>query len=214
MGAKSESKQIRSFMSLPSFPSLHIRVIRGKNLKLMKTRIGKIARLPHHIREELNQRLSNGIIGKEILTWLNELPETNKIMAELFGGRKITHQNLSEWRLDAYAEWVNNRTGAAQWQDLLGHLEQLNEKRTGENGAAITNQLGSLVVYELGQALDHLHKMGDSAERWRIFNMLSRTFSRLRMDDCREKSIRLRDAKTARRKGQFKAIPTDANHKK
>ena len=180
----------------------------------MKTRIGKIARLPHHIREELNQRLSNGIIGKEILTWLNALPETQRIMAELFGGRKITHQNLSEWRLDAHAEWTANRTGAAQWQDLLGHLEQLTEKRTGENSAAISSHLGSLVVFELGQALDQLHKMGESAERSRIFNMLARTLSRLRMDDCREKRIQLREATAARRKGPFKTIPTRANDKK
>jgi len=203
-------------MSFWSFPSLHIRVIReirGQK-KPMKTRIGKIARLPHHIREELNQRLSNGVIGKQLLAWLNALPETQKIMAELFGGRKITHQNLSEWRLGAYAEWADHRNDAAQWRNLLERVEQLNEKRTGENGAAVTNHLGSLVVYELGQALDQLHKMEDSDERWRIFNMLSRTLSRLRMDDCREKRIRLWSKKEARRNGRFKTIPTDANHKK
>src|SRR5258708_10767416 len=109
----------------------------------MKTRVGKIARLPHHLREELNQRLSNGVIGKNLLTWLNALPETQKIMAELFGGRKITHQNLSEWRLGAYAEWATGRTDASQWRNLLEHVQQLNEKQLGETGSAITIHLGT-----------------------------------------------------------------------
>ena len=180
----------------------------------MKTHVGKIARLPHHLREELHQRLSNGVIGKDILAWLNALPEVQKIMAELFGGRQITHQNLSEWRHGGYAEWVANRTGPTQWQNFLEYVEELNQKRTDEKAPDITGYLGTVVLIELSQALDQLRDTEDSDERLKILRMISRTLSRLRMDDCREKRIQLWDSKAARRNGQSKAIPTPANLKK
>ena len=180
----------------------------------MKTRVGKIARLPYPIRGELNLRIANGVRGIDLVAWLKTLPEVQKVMAELFGGRSITHQNISEWRRGGYAEWAANRTDRAQWQDLLDHLEQLNQKRTLESGNDVTSHLGTLMVIELGQALDQLSRMKDSAERWKIFRMISRSLSRLRMDDCREKRIRLWDLKADRKNGQFQAIPTNANLKK
>ena len=42
------------------------------------SRIGKIARLPHDIREQLNRRLLDGQSGTEILQWVNELPQCRK----------------------------------------------------------------------------------------------------------------------------------------
>jgi len=39
------------------------------------TRTGKIARLPHHLREALNQRLADNIPGREITDWPNSLTE-------------------------------------------------------------------------------------------------------------------------------------------
>jgi len=164
----------------------------------MKTRIGKIARLPHNIREELNHRLSQGALGKDLIAWLNALPEVQKVMAELFGGTKITHQNISVWRHGGYSDWAETRTDRAQWQDLFDHLEELNQKRTVTGGVDVTSHLAALVVFELGQALDKLARMEDSDERWRIFRQISRSLSRLRMDDCREKRVRLWDLKAAR----------------
>ena len=58
----------------------------------MKTRVGKIARLPHDIREQLNQRLFNGALGPELMNWLNALPEVQQVLSDFFesspnGGR-------------------------------------------------------------------------------------------------------------------------------
>ncbi|MGO8696966.1 MAG: hypothetical protein ACLQVY_04515 [Limisphaerales bacterium] len=39
------------------------------------TRNGKIARLPLAIRQQLNQRLQNGELAQDLLSWLNHLPE-------------------------------------------------------------------------------------------------------------------------------------------
>ncbi len=74
-----------------------------------KNRRGKIARLPSRIREELNLRLDNGDPGPELLAWLNGLPEVQAILARQFGGRPIRQQNLSEWRLGGWQDWMQEQ---------------------------------------------------------------------------------------------------------
>jgi len=88
----------------------------------MKTRNGKIARLPPslqgkvlvagkergelEIREQLNARLDDGEPGNRLVEWLNSNPDVMKVMAEQFEGRPITENNLSEWRAGGYEEWL------------------------------------------------------------------------------------------------------------
>ena len=62
------------------------------------TRVGKIARLPRLIREQLNRRLEDGEPGVEALAWLNALPEVLTVLEKDFAGRPISVQNLSEWK--------------------------------------------------------------------------------------------------------------------
>jgi len=72
----------------------------------MKTRNGKIARLPIEIREQLNRRLADGEPGNRLVEWLNSNPDVMQVMMEHFEGRPITEGNLSEWRAGGYEEWV------------------------------------------------------------------------------------------------------------
>jgi hypothetical protein len=72
----------------------------------MKTRNGKIARLPLEIREQLNTRLADGEPGNRLVEWLNSNPDVMKVMAEQFDGRPINENNLSEWRAGGYEEWL------------------------------------------------------------------------------------------------------------
>ena len=72
----------------------------------MKTRRGKIARLPLAIREELNTRLRNGEEGKELVLWLNSLPAVQEVMAAQFKGKPVAECNLSRWRAGGYADWL------------------------------------------------------------------------------------------------------------
>jgi hypothetical protein len=72
----------------------------------MKTRRGKIARLPLAIRQELNSRLRNGEPGKDLVLWLNGLPAVQEIMAAQFQGKPIAECNLSRWRAGGYADWL------------------------------------------------------------------------------------------------------------
>src|SRR6266481_2497868 len=70
------------------------------------TRIGKIARLPHSLREQLNLRLHDHQPHKTILPWLNSLPEVIAILAAEFDSRPITKQNLSEWKHGGFRDWL------------------------------------------------------------------------------------------------------------
>ena len=72
----------------------------------MKARNGKIARIPHEIREQLNCRLADGEPGNRLVEWLNSIPAVMRVMAEQFEGRPITEGNLSEWRAGGYEEWL------------------------------------------------------------------------------------------------------------
>lgn len=67
---------------------------------------GKIAKLPDHIREQLNTRLRNGEPIVRLVAWLNTLPEVQATLAQHFSGRPIKRQNLAEWKEHSYKQWL------------------------------------------------------------------------------------------------------------
>ena len=72
-------------------------------------RTGKIARRPHHLRDQLNQRLHNGEPGVDLIQWLNSLPEVQALLAEHFNGVPISPQNLSEWNNGGFLDWLTTQ---------------------------------------------------------------------------------------------------------
>jgi hypothetical protein len=80
--------------------------------------VGKIARLPKHIRDQLNRRLEENHPTEGILPWLNALPEVQKILAAQFDGAPISHRNLSNWRLGGFQRWLQNQGPLAQLKQL------------------------------------------------------------------------------------------------
>jgi hypothetical protein len=83
------------------------------------TRNGKIARLPHAIREQLNQRIENGEQGIRLVEWLNTLPEVAKVLGTDFEGRPITEGNLTEWKNGGFRDWQSKQDAKAlieEWQ--------------------------------------------------------------------------------------------------
>ncbi|HSY17121.1 MAG TPA: hypothetical protein VK815_02250 [Candidatus Acidoferrales bacterium] len=84
------------------------------------TRTGKIARLPLGLREQLNQRLANGVPGVELVTWLNSLPKVKHVLAKDFEGREITESNLSDWKLGGFVEWQAHREALVSAQSFAG----------------------------------------------------------------------------------------------
>lgn len=101
-------------------------------------RNGKIARLPHEIREELNRRMRDGERGKQLLAWLNALPQTIEVVVRDFGGVAVSKQNLCEWRRGGFKEWQAR-------QELYG-------KKVGELAA----ESNGYAAAAGGQLMDHL----------------------------------------------------------
>ena len=101
------------------------------------TRVGKIARLPKAIRDEVNHRLLDGERAAPILEWLNEQPEVQAVLARWFAGRPINEQNLSQWRLGGFRHWVAHQYTSHQVLSLAELAHDL-APRTGRN---ITDQL-------------------------------------------------------------------------
>ena len=77
------------------------------------TRVGKIARLPFPIREQLNQRLQNNEPGPSILLWLNGLPKVRSVLKTQFEGRPVSPANLTHWRQGGYTDWLAHRQALA-----------------------------------------------------------------------------------------------------
>jgi hypothetical protein len=75
----------------------------------MATRNGKIANLPNDLREQLNLRLLEGEVGRELAAWLNALPEVQSVLGSQFSGSPISEVNLTHWRQGGYLQWLTER---------------------------------------------------------------------------------------------------------
>jgi hypothetical protein len=172
----------------------------------MTTRISKIARLPKIVRDELNQKIEDGHLTVALANWLNSLPEVQKILAEHFGGRLITHQNISDWRRTGYADWQLHREGRQHWWEIIEGARALNQAYDPSEGKDPTGHLGTILLVEVGQALNHLHGTQDPKERWKLLRLLSGALSRLRNDDTREKRLRLKQIQQLARAAKSPAV--------
>jgi hypothetical protein len=148
----------------------------------MKTRVGKIARLPHTIREQLNQRLADGESGKRVVRWLNELPEVQKIMAEQFAGQPVREQNISEWRKGGLVDWLRHQELRLRARLVVEQSDELGED---EGSVDLSESLAFLVVGELMRQTQALEEVKNANERWRKLREISRELSRIRRDDQR-----------------------------
>ena len=110
------------------------------------TRHGKIARLPHAIREQINRRLQNGDANKQTAEWLNTLPEVRSLLEAEFDGQPINEVNLSNWKLGGSRDWEAQQEAleavrrfgadaAAQLQKLRQLLADLVALRKGDQNA-------------------------------------------------------------------------------
>jgi hypothetical protein len=80
--------------------------------------VGKIARFPKEIRDQLNRRLENGDLASEILPWLNELSPVKTVLARHFAGASVTEQNLTNWRQGGFQRWLKKQEPLAAIQEL------------------------------------------------------------------------------------------------
>jgi hypothetical protein len=106
-----------------------------------RARKGKIARLPHTVREALNERLRDGLPCAEILSWLNSLRVVREILRKRFDGSPITKENISNWRHGGYAGWLENE----QTKEAIAIMAAACRDLGREEREALSDQL-SLVL--------------------------------------------------------------------
>jgi hypothetical protein len=129
---------------------------------MTNARKGKIARLPHSIRQELNTRLRDGVPGTDILQWVNELPEARSILADQFGGEPIKPQNLTDWRQGGYNDWLRGHEQYEQARQTTDHAQYICSSLGLDPSDALSVIItGHLVKLLSGEAsLDDLSKLG------------------------------------------------------
>jgi hypothetical protein len=157
------------------------------DLKPAGARVGKIARLPASIREQLNNRLFNGVLGKEIVSWLNALPEVNHIIAEQFARKPISENNLSEWRRGGYQDWLRQRetqTWTVQFTKKCLRMEPEDRLRYIE----------SLIAAEFVKELHALRETEHNDIRLRRLERLSRRFICIQKHHTLELQSKLQEA--------------------
>ena len=112
-------------------------------------RTSKITRLPETLREELNQRLRNGEPAHLILPWLNARPEVIALVEEHYGGNLISPQNLSDWNLGGYREWLTRQEMRESSQDFATEAPHL----TAAAGGSLLNPLTTAIHARYGALL-------------------------------------------------------------
>jgi len=142
----------------------------------MKTRIGKIARLPLEIREQLNHRLQNGETGSAILNWLNQLPATAGVLAEQFDAQPINKQNLSDWRQGGYQDWLRHQDRQT-WSRRV--CEQGDQLETVEGANDLYDCFSRIVLAEMAEDLEYLHDLANREERSKRLHLIARDLARL-----------------------------------
>lgn len=137
----------------------------------MRARVGKIARLPAAIREELNRHLDNGALGRELVPWLNALPEVQRVLAARFAGRLITEDNLSEWRRGGFQDWRREEERRIRLRELADPPDP--------DARELDSEIEERLVVEFAEELERLSALADPAERFKRLTRLSREFCRV-----------------------------------
>jgi hypothetical protein len=152
------------------------------------TRTGKIARLPHPIRHQLNLRLQDNLPAKSILPWLNNLPEVKTLLAAQFNSRPITPQNLSEWKKGGFRDWLT-RQDALQFVQNLENQADLEEPALKGN---FTDKLTRWLALQYAAATRSVTATENPRARWNRLRELGAEISRLRRADFCSQIIQLK----------------------
>ncbi len=150
---------------------------------MSNTRTGKIAKLPKFVRNELGQRIENGVPGVELVEWLNSRLDVKDVLKEYFDGRAINQQNLTEWKQGGHLEWLRNEDTRLLVCQLT---EQSNDLDEAGEGQQISDRFAGILAIEFTKIATLLLKEeADPEKRWQCLCRIHREFSQLRRDDHR-----------------------------
>lgn len=152
----------------------------------MKTRIGKIARLPRAVRQELSRRLHDGERGDRLVAWLNARTDVQAVLAAEFGGSAINAQNLSDWKRGGHRDWLAQQE-AIELAERLG--EDTAELACGE-GPPLTDKLALWLAARYAVATRRAAET-EGAEGWRLLRELCADIVELRRGDHSAQRLRM-----------------------
>jgi hypothetical protein len=136
------------------------------------THVGKIGRLPKCTRHGLGRRIEDGEPGKELVKWLNGLPDVQEILKEQFGGRPITEQNVSEWKQGGHQDWLRHqetRYFIQHFHEKVGELKAYYEDDEWFTEVDTSEDLAMVLGAELARVTEALLKTTDDPqERMRL----------------------------------------------
>ena len=154
------------------------------------THIGKIGRLSKDIRNQLGQRIEDGLPGTEIVPWLNSLPEVKEVLKQHFGGRPITEQNLSEWKQTGHPEWLRRQAARLAALELI---EESDEWESASDDRPMSDRLATVLSVEMIRlAMTLLAQETDPEKRWQRLCAVRQVLSQLRRDDHRALQTRIK----------------------
>ena len=162
------------------------------------TRNGKIARLPKAVREELNRRLSDGEPGKELVAWLNGLPEVQSMVAAEFGGRAVREQNLSEWKQGGYEEWLRQQEAL----ELVRHLSAEADDLKVASGEPLSDKLGLWLAARYAVATRKLADENHGELDWQRLRELCSDVVALRRGDHSAARLKMEQARLDRERDE------------
>lgn len=145
-----------------------------------RTRTGKIARLPHAIREQVNTRLQDGEPADDLVEWLNSLPEVQSVLNDHFNGSPINKGNFHEWKRGGYRDWKAN-------QDALDMAERFIDEDAPACQTAAAGLIDKLVRWlaiQFAAATQNLDpESPEATARLAAFYQLAAGISRFRRDN-------------------------------
>jgi len=133
-----------------------------------RSRTGKIARLPLAIRQQLNQRLQNGEPGKDLIQWLNALPEVQAVLAAQFNGQPIMQNNLSRWKTGGYVRWEAEQTA----QEAAARLVEQSAGLQEAVKEGLADHMTLVLTAKMAVELERLDTVPDGEEKSKIWRQL------------------------------------------
>ncbi len=149
--------------------------------RINKSRTGKIARLPCAIRDALNRRIMDGTEGIRLLAWLNAQVEVQEVLRRDFASIPVSKQNLSQWRLGGYQDWLRRH-------EACERVRELTEKACALDGATgnarLSDTLATVLSAELADiATTLLKETYNPSERSKLLQSLIHEAAVLRRGD-------------------------------
>jgi hypothetical protein len=157
---------------------------------------GKVARLPVAIRQELNWRLLNGEEGRQLVAWLNGLPEVQTMLAAQFEGQPISDMNLSRWKHGGFMAWCEQQMALASVATVFEHSNDL--QQAARNG--LTDRMYMVLTARMARELQRLDSMSEGDGKTKACRELVGTLSVLKRGEVQDERLRLEREKLAFRR--------------